>query len=80
MKGVIFESAGGPLKVVDDLPVPEPSPDQILVKSLYTAINPVYVKRLLTSLTLWDLICCTQRTLWRILSLVFDSVYVVEWK
>jgi hypothetical protein len=43
MKGVIFESAGGPLKVVD-LPVPEPSPDQILVKSLYTAINPVYVK------------------------------------
>jgi NADPH:quinone reductase-like Zn-dependent oxidoreductase len=44
MKGVIFESAGGPLKVVDDLPVPEPSPDQILVKSLYTAINPVYVK------------------------------------
>jgi NADPH:quinone reductase-like Zn-dependent oxidoreductase len=44
MKGVIFESAGGPLKVVDGLPVPEPSPDQILVKSLYTAINPVYVK------------------------------------
>ena len=44
MKGVIFESAGGPLKVVDDLPIPEPSPDQILVKSLYTAINPVYVK------------------------------------
>jgi NADPH:quinone reductase-like Zn-dependent oxidoreductase len=43
MKGVIFEAAGGPLKVVD-LPVPEPSPDQILVKSLYTAINPVYVK------------------------------------
>ena len=64
MKGVIFESAGGPLKVVD-LPVPEPSPDQILVKSLYTAINPVYVKGFLTSLTLWDLgrsICCIQRT------------------
>jgi hypothetical protein len=83
MKGVIFESVGAPPKVVDDLPVPEPSPDQILVKSLYTAINPVYVKGLLTSLTLWDLgrgICCIQRTLWRMLSPVLDSVYVVEWK
>jgi NADPH:quinone reductase-like Zn-dependent oxidoreductase len=42
MKGVIFESAGATPKVVDDLPVPEPSPDQILVKSLYAAMNPVY--------------------------------------
>jgi len=77
MKGVIFESVGAPPKVVDDLPVPEPSPDQILVKSLYTAINPVYVKGLLTSLTLWDLgrgVYCIQRILWRILSPVLDSV------
>lgn len=43
MKGVIFESAGAAPKVVDDQPVPEPSADQLLVKSLYTAINPVYV-------------------------------------
>jgi NADPH:quinone reductase-like Zn-dependent oxidoreductase len=49
MKGVIFESAGAAPKVVDDLPVPEPSADQLLVKSLYTAINPVYVAvRLIT--------------------------------
>jgi NADPH:quinone reductase-like Zn-dependent oxidoreductase len=41
MKGVIFESMGAAPKVADDLPVPEPSADQILVKSLYMAINPV---------------------------------------
>lgn len=43
MKGVIFENAGAEPKVVDNLEKPKPSPDQILVKSLYTAINPVYV-------------------------------------
>jgi hypothetical protein len=43
MKGVIFESIGAAAKVVDDLPVPEPAADQLLVKSLYTAINPMYV-------------------------------------
>lgn len=43
MKGVIFETAGAVPKVVDNLPVPEPSTDQMLVKSLYTAMNPVYV-------------------------------------
>ena len=41
MKGVIFESVGAAPKVVDNLPDLEPGPDQILVKSLYTAINPV---------------------------------------
>ena len=44
MKGAIFESVGAAPKVVDNLPVPEPSVDQILVKSLYTAINPVYAE------------------------------------
>jgi NADPH:quinone reductase-like Zn-dependent oxidoreductase len=41
MKGVIFEQVGAEPKVVDTLPKPKPSADQILVKSIYTAINPV---------------------------------------
>ncbi|PGH07752.1 hypothetical protein AJ80_07957 [Polytolypa hystricis UAMH7299] len=40
MKAVVCEKVGEPWKVVDNLPTPEPSPDQILVKSIYTAINP----------------------------------------
>ena len=42
MKGVIVEAPGAPWKVVDNLEVPKPAPDQILVKSIATAINPVY--------------------------------------
>jgi NADPH:quinone reductase-like Zn-dependent oxidoreductase len=42
MKGVIFESAGAQPKVVDNLEKPKPLPDQILVRSVYMAINPVY--------------------------------------
>ncbi len=42
MKGVIFEQAGAQPKVTDSLDKPQPSSDQILVKSIYTAINPVY--------------------------------------
>ena len=42
MKGVIFEKAEAKPQVVDNLEKPKPSPDQILVKSIYTAINPVY--------------------------------------
>lgn len=41
MKGVIAEKQGAPWTVTDSLEVPEPSADQILVKSIYTAINPV---------------------------------------
>jgi NADPH:quinone reductase-like Zn-dependent oxidoreductase len=41
MKGVIFERAAAEPQVVDNLEKPKPSSDQILVKSLYTAINPV---------------------------------------
>jgi len=41
MKGVIAEKNGAPYQVTEDLEVPEPSPDQILVKSLYTAVNPI---------------------------------------
>lgn len=42
MKGVALEKPGAEPQVVDSLEKPKPSPDQILVKSVYTAINPVY--------------------------------------
>jgi NADPH:quinone reductase-like Zn-dependent oxidoreductase len=42
MKGIIAENMGAPLQVTDDLELPEPSANQILIKSIYTAINPVY--------------------------------------
>ena len=41
MKGVIVEAVGSPYRVVEDLKVPDPSDDQILVKSIAAAINPV---------------------------------------
>ncbi len=41
MKGVIVEAKGGPFKVVNDLPKPTPGPNEILVKSIVAAINPV---------------------------------------
>jgi len=41
MKGVIVEKVGDTPKVVETLEVPEPGEGQILVKSLYAAINPV---------------------------------------
>ena len=43
MKGVVVEGVGSPYKVVEDLKIPEPDTDQILVKSIAAAINPVYV-------------------------------------
>lgn len=55
MKGVVVEGVGSPYKYVGDLKVPEPDTDQILVKSIAAATNPVYVEfslnitRLLTS-------------------------------
>jgi hypothetical protein len=41
MKGVSVAEVQGAFKIVDDIEKPEPGPDQILVKSLFTAINPV---------------------------------------
>jgi len=41
MKGVVFANAGAEAKVVDDLEKPSPRPDQVLVKSIWVAINPV---------------------------------------
>lgn len=43
MKGVIVEKLGGDLKVVSDLEKPRPGADQLLVKSLIVAMNPVCV-------------------------------------
>jgi len=43
MKGVIFANQGAEPKVVDTLERPIPGPDQLLVKSIFVAINPVYV-------------------------------------
>jgi hypothetical protein len=42
MKGIIAEHKEAPLQVTDDLELPELSANQILIKSIYTAINPVY--------------------------------------
>ena len=41
MKGVVVEKAGAPFTVATDVEKPKPGPDQILVKSIATAINPV---------------------------------------
>ncbi|OCK83204.1 GroES-like protein [Lepidopterella palustris CBS 459.81] len=41
MKGVAISQVGSPAVVVDDLEIPEPDENQVLVKSIYTAINPV---------------------------------------
>jgi NADPH:quinone reductase-like Zn-dependent oxidoreductase len=45
MKAVIVKEQGAAATVVDNLEVPEPSDDQVLVKSLYSAMNPVYISR-----------------------------------
>ncbi|KAL3443720.1 chaperonin 10-like protein [Aspergillus insuetus] len=41
MKGIIAEHEKAPFQVTNSLELPEPSANQILVKSIYTAINPV---------------------------------------
>lgn len=45
MKGVILDKVGGELKLVDDVEKPKPVADQLLVKSLYMALNPMCVNR-----------------------------------
>jgi NADPH:quinone reductase-like Zn-dependent oxidoreductase len=42
MKAVIVKEKEGPATVVDDFVIPEPADSQVLIKSLYTAINPVF--------------------------------------
>ena len=41
MKAFVVKEPAATGTVVDDVPVPEPSDEQVLVKSIYTAINPV---------------------------------------
>lgn len=41
MKGVLFAKAGAEPEIVDNLEKPTPADDQVLVRSLWTAINPV---------------------------------------
>ena len=43
MKGVIVEKAGGELKLVNDVEKPKPGPDQLLAKSIYSSLQPMYV-------------------------------------
>jgi NADPH:quinone reductase-like Zn-dependent oxidoreductase len=43
MKGILLGEAGGQFVTVDNLEVPKPARKQILVKSLVTGINPVFV-------------------------------------
>ncbi len=42
MKGVTVAQPGAPYVVTSDLEKPTPGPKQILVKSLYAGLNPVY--------------------------------------
>lgn len=43
MQGVAVDKPGASAVVVDGLEKPEPADGQVLVKSIYTAMNPVYV-------------------------------------
>ncbi len=42
MEGILLSQVGGEYKLVDNLKKPKPGKGQVLVKSLATAINPVY--------------------------------------
>ncbi|KAF3914061.1 Zeta-crystallin [Arthrobotrys entomopaga] len=41
MKGIKLDQIGGEFKLTDDLAKPTPAPHQLLVKSIYGAVNPV---------------------------------------
>ncbi|KAF9741789.1 zinc-binding oxidoreductase [Paraphaeosphaeria minitans] len=43
MKALVTPSQGAPAEMRGDIPAPEPSPTQLLVKTLYAAVNPVDV-------------------------------------
>jgi NADPH:quinone reductase-like Zn-dependent oxidoreductase len=42
MKGLTLAKPGAPYELVSDIEQPTPGSKQVLVKSLYTGINPVY--------------------------------------
>jgi NADPH:quinone reductase-like Zn-dependent oxidoreductase len=41
MRGLIVEKPAAPFVLVEDLPKPKPGANQMLIKSIYTGINPV---------------------------------------
>jgi NADPH:quinone reductase-like Zn-dependent oxidoreductase len=43
MRGVTVASPGAEYKVVDDISKPSPGNGQVLVKSIFSGVNPVYV-------------------------------------
>lgn len=43
MKAITLSEVGAAPKISDNIEIPEPGEGEILVKVLYTAINPVYV-------------------------------------
>lgn len=45
MKAWIYNEYGGPLKLVSDVAVPEVNDDQVLIKVVAAALNPVDFKR-----------------------------------
>lgn len=47
MKGLTLAKPGAPYELVSDIDKPTPGPKQVLVKSLYTGINPVYGSQIL---------------------------------
>ena len=58
MKGVVVRSPGAAFEVVTDIEKPKPGVDQILVKSIATAINPVYAYLIPLELLPAILNCC----------------------
>lgn len=46
MKGLTVAKPGAPYELVSDIETPAPGSKQVLVKSLYTGINPVYASEL----------------------------------
>lgn len=50
MQAILLDAPGGTYRLVDDITKPVPGSGQILVKSLVTAINPVYAISFILSL------------------------------
>ena len=41
MRSLLIPSLGAQPEIVSDIPIPQPASDQLLIKSLWTAVNPV---------------------------------------
>ena len=53
-KGLVVEKPGSAFQLVETIKRSSPGPKQALVKSLYVALNPVYVESLVMSKLLID--------------------------